>query len=166
MDREDGVELFNDYRVDLAAFPALSRCAADQPVGYLIDARDIFAAPRIGARRLRATFLMRHWPEQSHTRNHHAANARWRRESAASMRSENRTRCDEGCRLSIPYAKCVLALRADVIRYQKSGEAGPIQRIAARTIDAYELEFTRRCNYEADQLPRAGRGTGATLLCM
>jgi hypothetical protein len=41
MDREDGVELFNNYRIDLAAFRALSRYAADQPVGLLIDARDV-----------------------------------------------------------------------------------------------------------------------------
>ena len=47
MDREDGVELFNDYRVDLAAFQALSRCAADQPVGYLIDARDALQLPEM-----------------------------------------------------------------------------------------------------------------------
>ncbi|HZC96819.1 MAG TPA: hypothetical protein VE267_11950, partial [Bradyrhizobium sp.] len=48
MDREDGVELFNNNRVDLAAFQALSRCAADQPVGYLVDARDVLQLTEMG----------------------------------------------------------------------------------------------------------------------
>ena len=48
MDREDGVELFNNYRVDLTAFQALARRAADQPVGYVIDARDVLQLPEMG----------------------------------------------------------------------------------------------------------------------
>lgn len=45
MDREDGVELFNNNRVDSTAFQALSRRAADQPVGYVAEARDVLQLP-------------------------------------------------------------------------------------------------------------------------
>ena len=102
MDREDGVELFNDYRVDLAAFQALSRCAADQPVGYLMDARDILQLPemvlvdcgqhfRCGTGQSNRTLEITTLPMLDGGVD-----------LAASMRSENRSRCDEGCRLSIP----------------------------------------------------------------
>jgi hypothetical protein len=41
MDRDDGVELLDDNSISALAFRAVSRCAVDQPIGNLVDPRDV-----------------------------------------------------------------------------------------------------------------------------
>ena len=41
MDRDDGVEPLDDNSTSALAFRAVSRCAVDQPIGNLVDPRDV-----------------------------------------------------------------------------------------------------------------------------
>jgi hypothetical protein len=140
MDREDGVELFRRSR----AAPRTNQL----DISLM---REMFCSSRKWSSstsgNISAAALARAIAHSKSPRRQ----ARWRRGSAAPMRSWNSSRCDEGCRFPIPPAGSEPSLRQTQFAIHESGEAGPIQRIAARTIDAYEFECTRRCNHEADQ---------------
>src|ERR1700722_17798161 len=49
MDRDDGVELLDDYSISALASRAVSGCAVDQPIGNLVDTRDVLqlSVPRL-----------------------------------------------------------------------------------------------------------------------
>jgi hypothetical protein len=77
-----------------------------------------------------------------------AAKARWRRICRINEKWEQVSMCGGG--LPIDFSSHALN-EADAVPFMRSREAGPIQRIVARAIDAYQVEFASRFDHEADQ---------------